>query len=196
MGVKLLRHETYDRKPWNNGGGMTQDIWLWPEAASQDGFDIRLSLASIDTQGPFSAFREIDRTITLVGGNPFVLVFDGDYEHQVDYLKPFSFDSVQTPSSRLNGGSASAFNVMTRRGRWSHKVSVVQGGQPIDIPLPGDTIAVIHVVLGNWRIVAGKAVMADLRDSVVVEHVETIHLEAECGASAVMAILQPVRARS
>ena len=196
MGVKLLRHETYDRKPWNNGGGMTQDIWLWPEAASQDRFDVRLSLASIESAGPFSAFPEIDRTITLVGGSPFALVFDGNHEHLVEHLQPFSFDSVQTPSSRLIGGSASAFNVMTRRGRWSHMVSIVQGGEPIDIPLPGDAIAVIHVVFGNWRIAAGKAVMADLRDSVVVEHVETIHLEAERAASAVMAILQPARARS
>ncbi len=52
---------------------MTQDVWLWPEAAPQDGFDIRLSLASIDTDGLFSLFPGIDRTITLVGGAPFVL---------------------------------------------------------------------------------------------------------------------------
>lgn len=196
MGVKLLRHNTYDRKPWSNGGGMTQDVWLWPEAASQDEFDIRLSLASIEADGPFSAFPEIDRTITLVGGSPFGLDFDGNHKQQVEHLQPFSFDSAQTPSSRLGESSASAFNVMTRRGRWIHKVSIVQGGEPINIPVPGDAIAVFHVVLGSWRISAGNAVVADTRDSVVVDHEESLHLAAARAASAVMAILQPVRDRS
>jgi len=196
MGIMLLRHDTYDRKPWNNGGGMTQEVWLWPEAALQDGFDIRVSLASIEADGPFSAFPEIDRTITLVGGSCFVLDFDGNHEQPIEFLQPYSFDSAQTPSSRLDSGSASAFNVMTRRGRWSHKVSIVQGGEQIDIPVPGDAIAIFHVVQGNWRIGTGDAVVADMRDSVVVEHVESIHLEAAQTASAVMAILQPVRDRS
>ena len=195
MGVKLLRHNFYDHKPWNNGGGMTRDVWLWPEATSQDGFDIRLSLASIDADGPFSAFPEIDRTITLVEGNPFVLVFDGTRQHKMEFLQPISFDSAQTPSSRLDRGSASAFNVMTRRACWSHEVSIVRGGGRLDVPLPKDAIAVCHAVQGNWQVGAGEAVTADISDSVIVQREGSMQLETDRTASAVMAVFQPVRDR-
>lgn len=196
MSTKLLRHATYSRKPWNNGGGMTQDVWLWPDSASQDGFDIRLSLASIDTDGPFSAFPGIDRTITLVGGAPFVLDFGDSRAQRMEFLQPFSFDSVQTPSSRLNEGAASAFNIMTRQGKWIHQVSIVHGGEPLDLPVPCNGIAVLHVVLGSWQVEAGDGVVAEMLDSVVVEHAETMHLEAPVEASAVLAILQAAEDRS
>jgi environmental stress-induced protein Ves len=190
MSVKLLRHDTYNRKPWNNGGGMTLDVWLWPEAASQDGFDIRLSLASIDTDGPFSSFPGIDRTITLVGGAPFVLEFGDSRAQHMEFLQPFRFDSVQTPSSRLNEGAASAFNVMTRQGKWTHRVSIVHGGDPLDMTVPRNGIAVLHAVFGNWQVDAGERVVVDRLDSVVVQHAQTMHLDAPSGASAVLAILQ------
>ncbi len=190
MSARLLRHDTYDRKPWNNGGGMTQDVWLWPEIASQDGFDIRLSLASIDTDGPFSAFPGIDRTITQVGGSPFVLDFGGAREHRMEFLQPYSFDSALTPSSRLGEGAASAFNVMTRHGRWVHQVDIVHGGEPFSKPVPHNAIAILHAVLGQWQIEAGDRVVADRLDSVVVEQEQTMHLDAPAGAAAVLAIVQ------
>lgn len=191
MGARLLRHATYDRKPWNNGGGITRDVWLWPETAAQDAFDIRLSLASIDTDGPFSAFPGIDRTITQVAGSPFVLVFSGAREHRMEVLQPFSFDSVQTPSSRLGKAGVSAFNVMTRQGRWTHKVSIVQGGEPVNNALPHNAIAILHAVLGDWQVDAGDRLVAGVGDTVVVEQAQFMHLTAPSGAAAVVAILQP-----
>ena len=196
MSAKLLRHDTYNRKPWNNGGGMTQDVWLWPEAAPQDRFDIRLSLASIDTDGPFSSFPGIDRTITLVGGAPFVLEFGDSRAQHMEFLQPFRFDSVQTPSSRLNEGAANAFNVMTRQGKWTHRVSIVHGGDPRDLPVPRNGIAVLHVVRGSWQVEAGDRVVAEMFDTVVVEHTETLHLDAAADAAAVFTILQAAEDRS
>jgi hypothetical protein len=190
MSAKLLRHSTYNRKPWNNGGGTTQDVWLRPGTASQGGFDIRLSLASIDTDGPFSSFPGIDRTITQVAGAPFVLDFGDTVEHRMEMLRPLSFDSVQTPSSRLIEGAASAFNVMTRQGKWTHRVSIVHGGDPLDMTVPRNGIAVLHAVFGNWQVDAGERVVVDRLDSVVVQHAQTMHLDAPSGASAVLAILQ------
>ena len=75
MPLNVLRNGTYDRKAWKNGGGITEDVWLSPKAprmtTSRSGCRWR------ETAGPFSAFAGIDRTITLVGGDPFVLEFDG-----------------------------------------------------------------------------------------------------------------------
>lgn len=195
MGVTLLRHDAYDRRPWNNGGGMTRDVWLYPQAASPVDFDIRVSLASIETDGPFSAFPAIDRTITLVGGSSFILDFDGKREQRIGFLQPFSFDSEQTPSSRLDDGGASAFNVMSRRASWSHEVSIIQGGGRLDVPLPEDAIAVCHAVQGSWGVSAGEAVTAGARDSVIVQREASMQLEADRMATAVMAVFHPVRDR-
>ena len=191
MSARLLRHATYESKPWNNGGGITRDVWLWPETAAQDAFDIRLSLASIDTDGPFSAFPGIDRTITQVAGSPFVLVFSSGHEHCMELLQPFSFDSVQTPSSRLGKAGVSAFNVMTRQGRWTHKVSIVLGGEPSNKALPHNAIAILHTVFGDWQVDAGDRLVAGVGDTVVVEKAQSMHLNAPAGAAAVVAILQP-----
>ena len=59
MSARLLRHDTYDRKPWNNGGGITRDVWLWPETATQDAFDIRLSLRPSTPTDRFRRFRAL-----------------------------------------------------------------------------------------------------------------------------------------
>jgi len=192
MSINLLRDGSYDRKPWKNGGGFTEDVWVTPQGASHDDFDIRLSLATIDRDGPFSAFPRINRTITLVGGDPFVLDFGDGHQHRMEALQPFSFDSALTPSSRLILGSSHDFNVMTRAGKWHHKVQTVFGGSPTGIALVSPSILVVHVVSGSWGVEAGDQVMAYMRDSVIVTDVESIQLEASEGSAALVAIIQPV----
>jgi environmental stress-induced protein Ves len=54
--------------PWKNGGGLTREVLWQPTGASLDDFDWRVSVAQIDSDGPFSAFPGIDRVITLIDG--------------------------------------------------------------------------------------------------------------------------------
>ena len=49
--------------PWKNGGGETAEIAVSPPGAALDDFDWRLSMARVETDGPFSAFPGIDRTL-------------------------------------------------------------------------------------------------------------------------------------
>ncbi len=192
MVLNLLRNGTYDRKAWKNGGGITEDVWLFPDGASHDDFDIRLSLAEISREGPFSAFPGIDRTITLVGGDPFVLEFDDGTRRRMSLLDPFSFDGVLMPVSRLDGAPSRDFNVMTRRGRWSHEVTVHRDGGSIDLELEGGTVAVLHAVAGSWQACAsGHVAEAAARDTVIVQGETGLILEAEPGSAAIVAILKP-----
>ena len=63
MPIRLLRDGTYDRKPWKNGGGITEDVWLFPEGASHDDFDIRLSLAEISARVGYANSSTLSRLI-------------------------------------------------------------------------------------------------------------------------------------
>jgi hypothetical protein len=40
-------------QPWRNGGGLTRELWTWPSA---EGWWVRVSVADIEKDGPFSTF--------------------------------------------------------------------------------------------------------------------------------------------
>jgi len=192
MPIRLLRDGTYDRKPWKNGGGITEDVWLFPEGASHDDFDIRLSLAEISQDGPFSSFPGIDRTITLVGGDPFVLEFEDGTRRHMTLLDPFSFDGVLTPVSRLDGAPSRDFNVMTRRGRWTHQVAVHRAVGSTNPQLEPGAVAVLHAVAGSWQVCGnGHAVQASPRDTVIVQGETGLLVEGHPGSEAILATLYP-----
>jgi environmental stress-induced protein Ves len=69
----VLRETGYTAVPWKNGGGITQEILRVPADATE--FDWRLSLATIDRAGPFSAFDGYHRTLVLVRGTGVELNF-------------------------------------------------------------------------------------------------------------------------
>ena len=190
MTLTVLRDGTYHKKPWKNGGGITEDVWVLPDASSQDDFDIRLSLATIDRDGPFSAFPGIDRTITLVGGDPFVLDFGNGHQHRMEMLQPFSFDSSLTPSSKLILGPSRDFNVMTRSGRWRHEVRVLDKSMSrIDLTL--STIAIIHMAIGSSTIRAVEQASLSKRDTALIRQAEHLQVELEPGSAALLSNIQP-----
>lgn len=53
MSVTLLRRADYRRMRWKNGLGWTTEILRQPD---HDGFDLRLSVAEIESDAPFSPF--------------------------------------------------------------------------------------------------------------------------------------------
>ena len=63
--------------PWKNGGGVTTEIAVFPEAAGLDDFEWRLSMATVATDGPFSLFAGVDRTLAVLDGEGIVLSVDG-----------------------------------------------------------------------------------------------------------------------
>ena len=192
MPLNVLRYGTYDRKAWKNGGGITEDVRLFPESATHDDFEIRLSLAEISREGPFSAFAGIDRTITLVGGDPFLLEFDDGTRQRMTQLAPFSFDGALTPVSRLDGAPSRDFNVMTRRGRWTHLATIQRGGEGASLQLDGGAIGIVHAVTGKWRAAAGNSrETLGPRDTLIASGEPGLILEADAGSAAILAILKP-----
>ena len=65
---RLFAPDEYRRMPWKNGGGSTDEIATYPRGAGLDAFDWRVSIAHVASDGPFSRFPGVERTITLLEG--------------------------------------------------------------------------------------------------------------------------------
>src|SRR5690606_25402118 len=82
MALTILKAENHRRMPWKNGGGVTVEIAVHPQDASVDDFDWRVSMATVASDGSFSVFPGIDRTLSVLEGDGIVL----DIEEQQSTL--------------------------------------------------------------------------------------------------------------
>jgi environmental stress-induced protein Ves len=114
--MHILRESNYLCVPWKNGGGVTREIVRAPVETAE--FDWRLSLATIDAPGPFSAFAGYHRTLVLVRGAGVELSFA---QHGTSRLsapgQSVGFDGAwQTSCTLLDGPSTDLnFIVSTER---------------------------------------------------------------------------------
>lgn len=108
-GVNIVRLQDVASQPWKNGGGVTRELLAWPSA---DDWAIRVSVADIECDGVFSAFRGIDRYFAVLDGNGVRL--DGVADVRIGD-KPVHFDGALAPHCRLIDGPTRDLNVMIRR---------------------------------------------------------------------------------
>lgn len=71
---KIIRQSSFKATPWKNGGGTTQEALRVP--ADGDPFLWRVSVAHIDSSGPFSDFGGYSRNMVLLRGAGLTLKFD------------------------------------------------------------------------------------------------------------------------
>ena len=103
------------RARWKNDGGWTTEIARSDDADGAD-FRWRISIAEIETDGPFSIFHGIDRDLLLLEGNGIEL--DIDDALPLKLTRRFAhvrFRGESTVDCRLLAGATRDFNVMARR---------------------------------------------------------------------------------
>jgi environmental stress-induced protein Ves len=128
MAVRVVRNADLVRVPWKNGGGTTAEVAAFPEAAGFDAFGWRVSMADVASDGPFSAFPGIDRTLIVVEGAGLELDVEGA-SYRLDASSPkLSFSGDDATIGRLLAGPIRDLNVMTRRGRFRHRTRFVESG--------------------------------------------------------------------
>ena len=132
--MQILRSRNHRRMKWKNGGGVTVEIAVHPEGASVDDFDWRVSMATVASDGPFSVFPGIDRTLSVLEGDGIVLDIDGRETTLTRKSAPLAFAADARTAARLIGSAITDLNVMTRRGRFTHKVRC--------LPVDGTTLTV------------------------------------------------------
>ena len=132
--ARLYRNSDHRRMPWKNGGGETVEVVVFPEGASLSDFGWRVSMASVASDGPFSVFPGIDRTLAVLTGDGMVLSIEGLGEKLLTPASaPLPFPADAPTTARLTGGPITDLNVMTRRGVFGHALThhIAQGAKTL-----------------------------------------------------------------
>ncbi|MGK9337903.1 HutD/Ves family protein [Sinorhizobium meliloti] len=132
--MRILRSSEYRHMPWKNGGGETVEIAVSPDRATIADFDWRISIATVATNGAFSIFPGIDRTLSILEGSGMTLAIEGRQPKLLTASDaPLTFPADLPTSATLADGPVTDLNVMTRRQALKHRVRRihVEGWQPV-----------------------------------------------------------------
>ena len=119
---RILRAKDVRPQPWRNGGGQTRELLLWPGrtppavAAGNYPWQLRISLAEVSRNGPFSAYPGVQRWFAVVEGTGVRLAFPGAV-HRVDASSaPLHFAGDMPVDCELLDGPTRDLNLMTAGG--------------------------------------------------------------------------------
>lgn len=128
MKARVIRQQDLVRVPWKNGGGTTAEVAAFPEGSGFETFGWRVSMADVASDGPFSLFPGVDRTLIVIEGNGIELDVEG-IAYPLDGASPkLSFSGDDLTTGRLLSGPIRDLNVMTRRGQFRHRTRFVEAG--------------------------------------------------------------------
>lgn len=143
--ARSITVEATPATPWRNGGGVTRELLVWPGPAD---WRLRISVADIAADGPFSAFPGVRRWFTLLSGEGVAL----DFADQSLTLRPgdapLAFDGAAAPGCRLTGGPVRDLNLMIRGGTGG--MAAVSRGAAWSAPA-GAQAGLFARVPGRWR---------------------------------------------
>lgn len=147
--------------PWRNGGGVTRQIASGKlgvagtlETVPGDGWDWRLSIADVESEGPFSAFTGMNRILTVIEGEGLAINIDG-VEQRLDRYMPLRFDGGAATCATLPAGPIRDFNLMTRTGTVNGRVDIVELSPEHPRRLLAGQVGVL--LQGRAMLVAGDA---------------------------------------
>ena len=99
---------------WRNGGGQTRELLAWPNAGD---WSLRISVADITHDGPFSSFPGVERWFAVIEGAGVLLRFAAHHEVASPDTAPLHFDGAAAPGCELLDGATRDLNLMVRRDR-------------------------------------------------------------------------------
>ena len=136
--------------PWKNGGGVTRELLAWPPGGD---WQVRISVAEIAADGPFSSFPGVERWFAVLEGGGVALAIDGVERRCRRGDAPVRFAGTAKVDCRLLEGPSRDLNLMLR------------GGTGAMVPaLAGEAWAAPHAGrCGLYALVAGRCVGAAVR---------------------------------
>ena len=96
-------------EPWRNGGGVTRELLAWPSA---DAWRVRVSVADIESDGPFSAFPGVQRWFAVLQGSGVELEIDGHVHRIGPADAPLKFEGTARTGCKLIEGPTRDLNLM------------------------------------------------------------------------------------
>lgn len=184
--MRIIRAADCRKMPWKNGGGETTEIAVSPAGAGIEDFDWRLSMARVAGGGPFSTFSSVDRTLAVLEGDGLELTIEGMAPATLTAAsQPLAFPGDAPTSAVLLGGEVTDLNIMTRRGRVSHRMQrlAISGSTEL-VADAGEMLVFCHS--GTVRIdIDGRAALLFPGDTLHLENAPAkLHFEADTAATA------------
>jgi len=109
--------------PWKNGGGVTRELLRLPAEAGDADWALRISVADIAADGPFSPFEGVTRWFAVLSGDGVELRFAQRALTVRAGDPPLRFDGADAPDCTLVAGATRDLNVMVRRARADVRVT-------------------------------------------------------------------------
>jgi len=128
MSLNVVHLSDRPAQPWRNGGGQTRELLAWPSAA---GWQLRVSVADIDRDGPFSPFPGVQRWFVVLQGEGVALHLPGGRRELTRHSPPCGFDGEAAPGCTLLGGATRDLNLMSLRAVGDTTMRAVQPGQTL-----------------------------------------------------------------
>ena len=123
-GWNIVRLADIPATPWRNGGGVTRELAMWPDAGD---WAWRMSVADVDKSGPFSKFDGIERWFAVLEGAGVQLDVAGVPHRVTSTDAPLFFDGAAATDCALIDGKTRDFNLMVRRGAQPSRMLRVEG---------------------------------------------------------------------
>ena len=124
--LQLIAVDGVAATPWRNGGGVTRELLAWPSAQA---WQLRISVANIDADGPFSDFPGVDRWFAVVQGHGVALRFADQTLQLNAQSAPAQFEAERTPHCSLTDGATRDLNLMSRRDAGSARMLRAVAGE-------------------------------------------------------------------
>jgi environmental stress-induced protein Ves len=113
-GIKIIRRSSFTATPWKNGGGITHEAIRVPPGG--DTFLWRVSVAQIDSSGPFSDFAGYDRKMVLLRGQGIALEFGSGGRCALRSVGDWvEFDGAMSTRCELLDGPCVDLNLMVSK---------------------------------------------------------------------------------
>lgn len=188
--MRIIRAADCLVMPWKNGGGTTTEIAVAPEGASLNDFDWRISMAHVGQDGPFSSFPGIDRTLSVLTGAGITLAFGDGERVKLDRTSaPYPFAADRAVDGLLVDGPIDDLNVMSRRGRWQHRVERLSGAGSLSA---SEGLLVLVARRGDWLV--NDASLA-AGDSAILDAPRGVELKVSGGEAELYAVWLTMEAR-
>jgi uncharacterized protein len=109
--LQIIRKSAFISVPWKNGGGITHEAMRMPETG--DTFRWRVSIAHIDSSGPFSDFSGYQRIMVLLRGTGVSLRFNAGESRELRSVGQLvEFDGAGQTYCELLDGPCVDLNLM------------------------------------------------------------------------------------
>jgi len=167
--------------PWRNGKGVTLEIAREPAAPAE--FDWRLSLASLDNDGPFSSYPTYQRVVVLVEGAGFSLDFaDGTSQVLAQAGSAAVFQGDAQVSCRLHAGPCRDLSLMVRAPGTVLAAQVLDPTRRFTLPAAVGAQRAVYGLAGQSELVLAQASARD--DTVLLEPGDCVLLADADGEAA------------